>query len=222
MNRRFENIKKSLNAHEIIGLDIPDVNYEKILLEAAGNMSNDYEILYISINKPYELLRSKLEENKININKFQFIDCITRTENAARSTENCNYVSSPKAIDEIQMAVRDILNNREIDLTVIDSPSSLLTYYEHTDVLKFIHLLMTKLVVSGCKGIFPFQSESAGTLRRSIEMFVDEIVQVSDEKSESNTNYGSVNLRYLVENLIMKFRIRYLQLDLKNKSYNIT
>jgi hypothetical protein len=32
---------------------------------------------------------------------------------------------------------------------------------------------MSELLVAGCKGVFPFQKESAGTLKRSVEMFTD-------------------------------------------------
>jgi len=68
------------------------------------------------------------------------------------STENCIYLSSPKALDEIQRTVLDVLKNHQIDMVLIDSPSTLLTYYEAMDVLKFMHLLTAKIMVAGCNG----------------------------------------------------------------------
>ena len=50
---------------------------------------------------------------------------------------------------------------------------------------------MTKLIVSECKGIFPFQKDSAGSLRRSIEMFVDTTVYI-DSDGGSSSNYSNV------------------------------
>ena len=183
-------IKETLAKNEIIGLIIPDMEYEEMLVRVACNMSENYnKILYISINKPYEKLVSKFKQNNININKFYFIDCITRTAKDVRTTENCYFVSSPRALDEIQRVIINVLKKEKIEAVLIDSPSSLLMYYEHMDVLKFIHLLMAKLIVSECKGIFPFQKESAGSLRRSIEMFVDTTVYIdSDSGSSSNSS----------------------------------
>ena len=173
----FNIIKESLKANEIIGLVIQDIEYEEMLMKVAGNLGEDYnKILYISINKPYEELVGKFEQNKIDPDKFHFIDCITRTKKDVQSTENCTYVSSQRALDEIQSAILDVLKKQRIDVTLIDSPSSLLTYYEHMDVLKFMHLLMTELIIAKCKGVFPFQKEGVGPARRSIEMFADNIV----------------------------------------------
>ncbi|ODS41237.1 hypothetical protein BEH94_06040 [Candidatus Altiarchaeales archaeon WOR_SM1_SCG] len=173
----IQEIKEKADANDIIGLVIPDIEYDETLVEAAGFLSENYnKILYISINKPYGKLTGKFKKNKINLNKFYFIDCITRTEKDVSSTENCFFASSPRALDEIQTSVLDALRKQEIDMALIDSPSSLLTYYEHADVLQFMHRLMTELIVSGCKGIFPFQKESAGSLKRGVEMFVDEVV----------------------------------------------
>ena len=185
----IQDIKEKADANEIIGLIIPDIEYEEMLLEAAGFLSENYnKILYISVNKPYSKLANKFKNNKIDVNKFYFIDCITRTAKDVEQTENCYFVSSPKALDEIQNAVIDILREQGIDLTLIDSPSSLATYYEHTDVLQFMHRLMAELITAECKGIFPFQKEIAGVLRRSVEMFVDETMSLTGGVGSSNSN----------------------------------
>ncbi|ODS35194.1 MAG: hypothetical protein A7316_10785 [Candidatus Altiarchaeales archaeon WOR_SM1_86-2] len=173
-------IKEILTKSEMLGLVIPDREYDKMLIKVASILSEGYDkVLYISIDKPYKSLVSDLKQisdGKINMDKFHFIDCITRTERDAQSTKNCTYISSPLALDEIHRTILNILKKRRIDVTLVDSPSSLSTYYEHMDVLKFMHLLMTKLIIAKCKGVFPFHRESAGPARRSIEMFVDKIV----------------------------------------------
>ena len=172
--RAEPNIKEILTKNEIIGLVTPDMEYEEILIKLLGIMSGDYnKILYISIAKPYESLIKSFERDEIDINKFYFIDCVTGTEKDVQSTGNCTFISSPRALDEIQTTIIDVLKNQKIDITLIDSAAHLSTYYEHTDVLQFMHRLMAELLVANCKGILPFPKESADSLRRSIEMFTD-------------------------------------------------
>jgi len=205
--------KESLKTNDIIGLVIPDMEYDELLIKAAGLLCENYnKILYISINKPYEKLAGKFKNNKINLNKFYFIDCITRTARDAEQKENCCFVSSPRALDEIQTSVLDILKKQRIDAVLIDSPSALTTYYEHADVLRFMHLLMTKLIVLDCKGIFPFQKESAGMLRRSVEMFVDDVVYLSGGSGSSNANY--VNPGLMLDEMILCMRKISLNIQL--------
>jgi len=182
-------IKESLNDSEIIGLVIPDIAYDEKLVEVAGNISKNYDnILYISIDKPFDKLVDKFKKNKINCDNFHFIDCITHTLKKPEPCEKCTYVSSPRAFDEVHGAISDVLKKREIDIVLIDSPSSLLTYYERMDVLKFIHILMIKLLTANCKGIFPFPRESGESFKRSVEMFTDKVVYLPDEIPGSNAN----------------------------------
>lgn len=183
-------VKDSLKNNDIIGLIIPDMEYDEKLIEAVSGMCDGSynKILYLSVNKPYEKLMNKFNSNHADICRLLVIDCITRTAKNVCSTENCVYVSSPKALDEIQRTVLDILkDDHKIDLVLIDSPSSLLMYYEAIDVLKFMHLLTTKIMVAGCKGIIPFPKESCGPLRRSIEMFIDDTVYLSGGNSCSKS-----------------------------------
>ena len=92
----IQEIKEKADANEVIGLVIPDIEYDEMLIDAAGFLSKNYnKILYISINKPYESLAGKFKQNKIDVNKFYFVDCITRTAGDAQPTENCFFVSSP-------------------------------------------------------------------------------------------------------------------------------
>jgi hypothetical protein len=180
-------IKESLAKNDVISLVIPDVNYNEILIDVAGMVSREYEkILYLSVSKSYDELMREFTKNKIGADRFLFIDCITGTSKDVQSAKNCVYVSSPKAMDEMHRAILDILKEHKINLMLIDSPSALLTYRERMDVLKFIHLLVTKLTFLECKSIIPFRKESSGPMRRSIEMFVDETVHVAGESSQGS------------------------------------
>ncbi len=179
-------INESLTENEIIGVLIPAATRDEMLMRIAEDLSSNYnnynKILYISTDKSCNELIGKFEENKINTDKFYFIDCITRTANRnVTSSKRCRFISSPGAKDEIQTGVFDILAKEEIDAVLFDSPFSLLKYYEHTDILQFMHLLTLKLVVEGCKGILTFQKESTDSLRKSIEMFVDKTIDMESD-----------------------------------------
>jgi len=175
--------------------------------EAPGILGEDYKkILYISINKPYEKLVDKFKQNNINPDKFHFIDCITKTGGDVSPTKNCTYVSSPRALDEIKTSILEVLKKQRIDVALIDSPSSLSSYYEHMDVLKFIHLFMVNIITTNSKGVFPFQKEGAGPIRRSVRMFTDKIVYLEhDKRGSSNVNY-TLNLGLMLYEMLLCFR----------------
>jgi len=179
MTLDIETIKESLSDKEIIGLVIPGAEYDEMLIELSAILSKSYnKILYISANKPYGLLVNKFKQTKADVDKFHFIDCITRRSKDVSSTKNCTYVFSPGALDELQRAIIDVLRKQEIDVALIDSPSSLLIYQEHMDILQFMDRLITIFTVANCKAIFPFQKDSMELLRRGIEMFTDKTVHL--------------------------------------------
>ena len=112
-------IKQIFTDNKMIGIVIQDIECGEILIKVSGIMSENYDkILYISINKPYETLINEFKQAEINTDKFCFIDCITRTSEDVESTKNCTYVSSPKAMDEIQTAIMDILRKEKLYYTV--------------------------------------------------------------------------------------------------------
>ena len=215
----MKNIKESLADNEIIGLVIPDVDYREKMVETAGILSKKYnKVLYISVNKPYEKLISEFKQDKINTDKFHFIDCITKTVKDTPSTKNCTYVSSPKALDEIQTTILDVLKEQRIDVALVDSPSSLTIYYEHMGVLQFMHRLITSLIIARCKGIFPFQKEGAGPVRRSIEMFTDKVAYL-DPSRPSRGGYLNKNPTASGLSYLLKRRMLNLQYNLASKEH---
>ncbi|ODS39551.1 MAG: hypothetical protein A7315_10920 [Candidatus Altiarchaeales archaeon WOR_SM1_79] len=162
-------IKENLDDSHIVMAVIPDMEYEEGLVRVAGILSKNYtKILYISINKPYEKLVGKFEKDGVNPDKFYFIDCITKTVKDVLPIKNCTYVSSPRALDEIKTSILEVLKKQRIDVALIDSP--------HMDVLKFMHFLTIGIINTNSKGIFPFQKEGVGSIRRSIRMFTDKTV----------------------------------------------
>jgi len=202
------NIKETLKANSIVMAVIPDMKYEEGLTRLAGILGEDYKkILYISINKPYEKLVGKFKQNNINPDKFYFIDCITKTVENVSPNKNCTYVSSPRALNEIKVSIIEVLKKQKIDVALIDSPSSLSSYYEHMDVLKFIHLFMVDIITTNSKCVFPFQKEGAGPIRRSIRMFTDKTVYLEpDERGSSNVNY-TPNIVLMLDEMLLCFRI---------------
>lgn len=188
MALNIKDIEKSLTSDEIVSLIIPDEEYDTMLIKIAGSLSKDYKkILYVSIDKPCKLLVSNFKQNKIDPNKFYFIDCITKNEKEVSSIENCTHVSSPMALDEIKEVIFHALEKQKIDVTLIDSISSLSIYNEHANVLKFMHSVDCKLIAKKSKGVFPFRKGKEKEnidKRESIEMFTDNTWHLDIKKIE--------------------------------------
>ena len=92
----ISNIKESLKNNDIIGLVIPDTEYEEKLIDVVCGMCGDYnKILYLSVNKPYEKLINKFGEKTDEPTNL----IIYKDEGAGEPTE---IVNSMRLVSPVQ------------------------------------------------------------------------------------------------------------------------
>lgn len=167
-------VKESLRESRIIALVTPDAKHNEILISLLCGIEKDYdEILYISFNNTCKSLSDTLKQQKIDENKFYFIEAVT---------------TSPQALEEVQSEIFDVIDKNKIKLVLMDSSSCLLEQYERIDVLKFMDAVTSKITALDCKGVFSFRKETGYSLRKSIEMFTDKTIDLSEVTNYSNSN----------------------------------
>jgi len=165
---------------EVIVLLIPDEEYSKRILEITKELSKiSSKLCYVSLNIPFNTLERNFQAKEIDVSKFYFIDAISQTAEIPRDRKNCEYISSPGALTELSLAISNVLETQKFDYIIFDSLSTLLVYETPIIVTKFVHSLMAKVRVVGCKAIFTIlKQDSSSMLLKDINMFADKILNV--------------------------------------------
>lgn len=166
--------------HQIIVLIIPNDQYMERIVDVAKEVAVDSQkICYVTLNRPYDSLIETLKSANVDTSKFFFVDGITKTAEAPPSIENCEFVSSPSALTELSLTTSDLLDSQKYDYIIFDSLSTLLVYESEIVVTKFIHFLMSKVRIVGCKAIFTCLKQDADSvLIKDLNMFADKIIEM--------------------------------------------
>ncbi len=159
---------------------LPDNVYSERMKEIAKIVSKLSErVCYVTLNKPYKTLLKDFEKNRIDSNKFFFVDCVTKKVKDEEASEQVVYVSSPKALTEINIVMKKVLNAGKIDSTIFDSLSTLLVYEGSHAVVRFSHSIISMFRTLGSKGILiSLREDMQNELINDLNMFVDKVVEL--------------------------------------------
>lgn len=133
--------------------------------------------LYVTLNKPFEVMFGLFKKEGINTDMVIFIDAVTATAGGnAEKTKNCLFIGNPENLSDISLAmdqaIRSIPSGEKF--LFFDSLDTLLIYNKPVTVAKFIHFLATKMRVWKVKGIIISLS------RESNRELIDELSQFCD------------------------------------------
>lgn len=153
VKKEVRKIKKELEKGLTILTVFPSIKHVEDFVE---NVAKNYKkVCYVSFSKPYNSFVKHPEINKISLNKFFFIDCITKSViKRPEKVKNCIFVSSPTAFTEIKETIRKVLQKKSFDILIFDSLSSLLIYEKEAFVTRFLHGLIAMIKSIGCKSVF--------------------------------------------------------------------
>ncbi|MBI4448222.1 hypothetical protein HY643_04525 [Candidatus Woesearchaeota archaeon] len=134
--------------------------------------------VYITLNKPFEIIKRDLQKEKVSTEMVIFIDGVTETEGKTKKTKECLFIGNPENLSDISIAmdqaVRALPGKQKF--VFFDSLSTLLVYNNINTVIKFIHFLATKMREWKVKGIIiTLQKESDKEL-------IDQLTQICDLK----------------------------------------
>ena len=187
-NEKLASVRPENEALEEIAFSEQLINYEIIMgivskreysskvLRIAKTCARQFRrTCYVSTNRSARALLDMWEKHGLEINKFVIVDCVGE-EKEKKVAVKC--VSSPADLRGISLAVEDVVRE-EVQCLVFDSISTLMLYQKPLEVLRFAHIMVTRLRKHGVKGVL---LTLKGDLNRQhleeISMFVDAVVDL--------------------------------------------
>jgi hypothetical protein len=133
---------------------------------------------YITLNDPYETVLSRAGGQGASL---CFIDCVTSTIKSPPQAEGVIFVSSPRALTEISIALKKAAESFKMQFVIFDSVSALLVYEKSLSAMKFVHNMILTLREGKLKTAFVILREDVSEeLMKDLSMFVDKIVEIGD------------------------------------------
>ena len=156
-------------------------NYFENVIDIFKSEIKEYSIIYVTMSKPYSHILNLFREAKIKTDKIFFIDCISAQvlKNVQKAPDNCIFVESPQNITAIGIAISESVAKLPGEkLLFVDSLSTLLMYNESKIVGKFSNFIINKMRTEEVNtSIFALESDTDKDTIKTIETFVDEVVQ---------------------------------------------
>ena len=160
-----------------------DIN--KSLVKKLANVRNMRGI-YITINKPFELVENSFRKNDVKTDNIYFVDMISRYMSKEPGLQdNCSFIDSPAnltmlAITFTQTAkmLQTLKGDRDQPIfIVVDSVNTFLVYNTENSVKKFFHFLVSKAREMGCKCVLLSSNVSdTYSLNRLLGDFSDRVI----------------------------------------------
>lgn len=105
--------------------------------------------IYVTVNKPYGVMRDMLEEVDIDASNMFFIDAVSKDSGVAEAVDadNVMYLESPKHLTDISIVMSEAVEQfgDEDKFIFFDSLSVLSIYNSQNTVAKFAHYLTGKM-----------------------------------------------------------------------------
>lgn len=145
---------------------------------------NYQKVLYVSLNRLYNPLKRKMQMDKIDVSKFTFIDCVTKTAVAQpEEHDDCTYVTAPNALTELSISITKSIQKNYPDMVLFDSLSTLLIYENPMIISQFIHSLTNKMNSFGVNIAFTIlEGDKEQALIKDMNMFLEKVVNVPEQK----------------------------------------
>ena len=178
----IDKIRKSIeNGSEVLLVIAPAEKYVSTMIEVIKHISHDFEIIYVTLNRPYPSVKKLLEGNGIDISGFLFIDCITRQIGGEEMDgDRCIYLNSLD-LSQIQVAIENAMNllTSERKFIYLDSLSTIALYKSEESLMRFIRYLTGKVRVKGfvCT-LFLVEKEMDDVYYSQLSLMVDDLVEV--------------------------------------------
>jgi archaellum biogenesis ATPase FlaH len=176
---------KNLKPNSVILFIIDAKNYHQIHPRLLRDtiVEKKFAGIYITVNKPYDILVEYLKKNKIDTENIFFIDAISESvSDDIKMTNDCLFIPSPERLTDLAIALTQTLEsmkNKENKFIFIDSLSTLLIYNSFDVVAKFVHFIVSRLRLFGLVGILISIEKQIDEKMTSILIeMCDEIVEV--------------------------------------------
>mgnify|MGYP001615334611 CR=1 FL=1 len=146
------------------------------LLRFLVNVQNNPGV-YVTLNKPYEVMRRNLANSGIDARLVIFIDATSRA-GQTKKVDNCLYIGSPEKLSDMSVAMDQAIKALPTSekFLIFDSLNTLSIFNKPATVARFIHFLAGKIREWKVKGIII-------TLEKETEQpLLDELTQFADSR----------------------------------------
>lgn len=179
----FRKEVKSLKDY-ILLITVDAKSYQKTAIDVVKFLVNEQRVpgVYVTLNKPYDIMQRTLASNEVDIRLIIFIDAASRTE--SKKVDNCLYIGSPEKLSDMSVAMDQAIKALHTDekFLVFDSLNTLSIFNKPATVARFVHFLTAKMREWKIKGIIiTLEKETDPALLDELTQFSDVRVDIGGE-----------------------------------------
>ena len=159
-------------------------DYMKKITKTLSELTNKEGIpgVYVTINKPFKVIKRQFEAGKVNTKMLIFIDAISAGAGKIVKEDGCVFIQTPKSLSDMSIAIHaavEALPSKR-KFVFFDSLTTLLIYNETHSVLRFTHFLTTKMRSWDVDGIIlSLDSDTKSSIFQQIVLFSDNVINLS-------------------------------------------
>ncbi|MBU2559428.1 hypothetical protein KKA03_00860 [archaeon] len=166
----------------IVLLVTPAAKYQNVNLELLKYMitENDLPGVYITVNKPYTVMKKQLE-GIVDTKRIIFIDAVSKARGDKQVEEGVLLIDSPKNLTDISIAISEAANSipEARKFILFDTLSTLLLYNSAGTVARFTHYLVGRMREWGAEGILlSIEKEEGEDIISQISQFCDVTIHI--------------------------------------------
>jgi len=140
--------------------------------------------VYVTLNRPYSIIKKIFEKEKINTNMILFIDANTSPSEKRKleKSKGCLFIPSPQHLTDLAIALAEAVEAipSKDKFVFFDSLSTLFVYNKAGTVAKFAHFLTSKMRVWGVKGVIvSLEKGENKSVIDQISQFTDSVLDFS-------------------------------------------
>lgn len=176
--------KEVKNLHDYIVLvTVTPKTYQKSNMEILSLLVTEQKTpgVYVTLNKPFEIMQRLLKQNKIDTRFVIFIDTISKVPENKRRVKNCLYIGSPEKLSDISLAMDQAVKALPTKEKFIffDSINTLQVFNKPGTVARFVYFLASKIREWKIKGIIiSVKKGSDESLTNEISQFCDAQIEL--------------------------------------------
>ena len=181
-----ESFKKEVRGLKdyILLVTVDAKSYQSTAIDLVKFLVNEQNIpgVYVTLNKPYDIMQRIFASNSIDTRLVIFIDATSRTD-GSKKVENCLYIGSPEKLSDMSVAMDQAIKALPDEkFLIFDSLNTLFIFNKPATVARFIHFLTGKMREWKIKGIIiTLEKETDPALLDELTQFSDTRIDVGGE-----------------------------------------
>ncbi len=143
----------------IILLEVENSEYLETLESLLFYLVNAKKMpcVYLTVNRPYSVLRKAFEARKIDLSIMIFVEAVpgSKSSDFVPSNSNCLSLDGPNCLTDISLAITEAIKSipHKEKFVIIDSLDAFLRYETGFTISRFMHFLLGKIRESKAKCI---------------------------------------------------------------------